>query len=47
MDMNSSYRKTMQAGFDALAPLYYEFWGEYFHLAIFDPAADGTDLAAA
>lgn len=47
MDMNSSYRKTMQTGFDALAPLYYEFWGEYFHLAIFDPAADATDLAAA
>ena len=39
--------KTMQAGFDALAPLYYEFWGEYFHLAIFEPGADVADLPCA
>jgi len=44
--MNDGYREIMQAGFDALAPLYYEFWGEYFHLAICDPAGEAADLAA-
>lgn len=37
----------MEAGFDALAPLYYEFWGEYFHLALFDAESDPADLTAA
>jgi len=45
--MRRDSRKSMQAGFDALAPLYYEFWGEYFHLAIFEPGADVADLPAA
>ena len=45
--MPREYRATMQAGFDALAPLYYEFWGEYFHLALFEAESDPEDLTAA
>jgi 2-polyprenyl-3-methyl-5-hydroxy-6-metoxy-1,4-benzoquinol methylase len=41
------YREVMQAGFDALSDLYYEYWGEFFHLALFEPGSDPADLAAA
>ncbi len=41
------YREVMQAGFDALADLYYEYWGDFFHLALFEPGSDVADLAAA
>lgn len=41
------YRELMQAGFDALSDLYYEYWGKFFHLALFEPGSDPTDLAAA
>jgi sterol 24-C-methyltransferase len=37
----------VQAGFDALSDLYYEFWGEFFHLAVFDRGDGPDDLAAA
>lgn len=40
-------RKVMQAGFDALSDLYYEYWGEFFHLALFEPGSDPADLAPA
>ncbi len=36
-----SYRRKIQTVFAATADLYYEFWGPFFHLAIFDdPALD-------
>jgi sterol 24-C-methyltransferase len=41
------YRENMLLGFNALAELYYEYWGEFFHLAVFDPADDPADLATA
>ena len=41
------HREVMQAGFDALSDLYYEYWGEFFHLALFEPGSDLGDLAAA
>jgi hypothetical protein len=41
------YRHNMLTGFDALAELYYAYWGEYFHLAVFDAGDDPTDLSAA
>ncbi len=34
-------------GFDALAELYYAYWGEFFHLAIFEKGDDPADVAAA
>lgn len=41
------YRDNMLVGFNALADLYYEYWGEYFHLALFDPGDDPEDVASA
>jgi 2-polyprenyl-3-methyl-5-hydroxy-6-metoxy-1,4-benzoquinol methylase len=41
------YRENMLVGFDALADLYYEYWGEFFHLALFGPDDDPADLTAA
>jgi SAM-dependent methyltransferase len=41
------YRENMLTGFDALAELYYACWGEFFHLAVFQPGDDPADLAAA
>jgi sterol 24-C-methyltransferase len=43
----AGYREVMQAGFDALSDLYYEYWGEFFHLALFEPGSDPADLATA
>ena len=43
----AGYRERMQAGFDALSDLYYEYWGEFFHLALFEPGSDPAELAAA
>jgi SAM-dependent methyltransferase len=37
----------MLTGFNALADLYYAYWGEYFHLAVFEPGEDPADVAAA
>jgi ubiquinone/menaquinone biosynthesis C-methylase UbiE len=37
----------MQAGFDALSDLYYEYWGDFLHLALFELGADTADLATA
>lgn len=34
-------------GFDALAEVYYAYWGEFFHLAIFDEHDSLADVAAA
>jgi sterol 24-C-methyltransferase len=41
------YRENMLTGFDALAELYYEYWGEFFHLAVFEAGDDSADLAGA
>ena len=41
------YRENMLLGFDALGDLYYAYWGEFFHLALFEPGDDPADLAAA
>jgi SAM-dependent methyltransferase len=41
------YRHNMLTGFDALAELSYAYWGEYFHLAVFEAGNDPTDLSAA
>jgi sterol 24-C-methyltransferase len=41
------YRENMLLGFDALADLYYKYWGEHFHLALFEPGDDPADLTAA
>jgi 2-polyprenyl-3-methyl-5-hydroxy-6-metoxy-1,4-benzoquinol methylase len=41
------YRHNMLTGFNALANLYYAYWGEYFHLAVFEPGEDPAELAAA
>jgi SAM-dependent methyltransferase len=41
------YRENMLVGFNALAELYYAYWGEFFHLAVFESGSDPTDLAAA
>lgn len=41
------YRHNMLTGFNALANLYYAYWGEYFHLAVFEPGEDPTDVAGA
>lgn len=41
------YRQNMLTGFDALAELYYAYWGEYFHLAVFGPGEDPADVAGA
>ncbi len=41
------YRENMLLGFDALGDLYYTYWGEFFHLALFEPGDDPADLAAA
>ena len=47
MPRRPGYREVMQAGFDALSDLYYEYWGEFFHLALFEPGSDEADLAEA
>src|SRR5438067_13462952 len=41
------YRENMLTGFNALAELYYTYWGEFFHLAVFEPGDDPADVAAA
>ena len=41
------YHQNMLTGFDALAELYYAYWGEFFHLAVFEPGEDPADVAAA
>jgi sterol 24-C-methyltransferase len=41
------YRHNILTGFDGLAELYYAYWGEYFHLAVFGPGEDPADLAGA
>ena len=41
------YRENMLVGFNALAELYYTYWGEFFHLAVFEPGDDPAALATA
>jgi SAM-dependent methyltransferase len=41
------YRENLPMGFDALGELYYTYWGEFLHLAVFDPGDDLGDLTAA
>lgn len=43
----ADYRQTIPFVFAATADLYYEHWGEFFHLAIFDEGDDLTDFAGA
>lgn len=40
-------REKRLLGFDALGSLYYEYWGEFLHLALFEPGDDPADLTAA
>lgn len=37
----------IRAGFDALVEVYYVYWGEFFHLAVFEEDDDLADVAAA
>lgn len=37
----------IREGFDALADLYYAYWGDFFHLAIFEEGDDVADVSAA
>lgn len=46
-ERRTNYRENMLTGFNALADLYYTYWGEFFHLALFEPGDDPADLAAA
>ena len=46
-ERRANYRENMLTGFNALADLYYTYWGEFFHLAVFEPGDDPADLAAA
>lgn len=41
------YADNMQRGFDALADLYYAYWGESFHLALYEPGDDPADFEGA
>jgi len=41
------YRENLLLGFDALGELYYTYWGEFFHLALFEPGEDPAELTAA
>jgi SAM-dependent methyltransferase len=40
-------RQTIQTGFDALGDLYRKYWGEFFHLAVFEPGEQADDLRLA
>ena len=46
-ERRAHYRENMLTGFNALAELYYAYWGEFFHLAVFEPGGDPADVAAA
>jgi 2-polyprenyl-3-methyl-5-hydroxy-6-metoxy-1,4-benzoquinol methylase len=46
-ERRAHYRENMLTGFNALAELYYIYWGEFFHLAVFDSGVDPADVAAA
>lgn len=46
-ERRDNYRAKMKKIFGATADLYYEHWGEHFHLAIFDQGADTEDFDAA
>src|SRR6202521_2211803 len=41
------YRENVEIGFDTLADLYYTYWGDWFHLALFRDGDDPADLAGA
>lgn len=38
---------TIRLGFDAFADLYYAYWGEFFHLALFEEGEDVEDFPVA
>jgi len=42
-----NYRENLRCLFGVAADLYYDNWGEFFHLAIFEEGDDPTDYAAA
>jgi SAM-dependent methyltransferase len=46
-ERRTHYRDNMQVGFDALAEFYYTYWGEFFHLAVYEPGDDPADIATA
>jgi SAM-dependent methyltransferase len=41
------YLENMRVGFNALVDFYYTYWGEFFHLAVYEPGDDPADVAAA
>lgn len=43
----TNYRENVETGFDTLGDLYYDYWGDYFHLAVFGPGDDPSDFAGA
>jgi sterol 24-C-methyltransferase len=46
-ERRAHYRENMLTGFNALAEIYYTYWGEFFHLAVFEPGDDPADVATA
>ena len=44
---SNSYREDIPFGFAATADLYYRYWGEFFHLAIFNEGDDLSDFTGA
>lgn len=43
-DRSVYYADNLRQGFDALAELYYTYWGEAFHLALFEPGETEDDF---
>jgi sterol 24-C-methyltransferase len=41
------YRENVTVGFDLLGGLYREYWGEHFHLAVYEDGDDASDFGAA
>lgn len=41
------YLENMRLGFNGLVDFYYTYWGEFFHLALYEPGDGGSDLATA
>lgn len=46
-ERRKNYRENVPLVFNVTAALYYEYWGEYFHLAIFEAGESEADFNAA
>jgi SAM-dependent methyltransferase len=46
-ERRDNYRQNVRYRFGAIADLYYAYWGEFFHLAVFEEGDDPTDFDAA